>query len=310
MTKLAFLTLKLFAARSITGSFSAKKGLERALERAMDFLVNKGGYGRLSDPRQLRTTHLEAIVKDAKDRGLSQRSVHNLLSKLRILERAIGKPGMLRSNEHYCGPAEPRYRPENRTAEPDWVKWSAMPEKTLIDRCAKASAALAMLTGIRLITAIRVDPNRLESGLLQTRRGEGKGTRANVTDYGPFMRVNNLQNVDVFIRETSREIGNGALIPTGQNYIKQARAVEYRMKKAGLSNPHSYRHGWARDFYDRLVHKRAHAAGIPAWKCPVRGGPASKTLIATAARIDNEVRQELSHNLGHTRIEITKAYIG
>lgn len=310
MHRLTYAVLELVRV-SRAGAGSSRNGRERALYGAMELLARGGGpFDRLRDPGNLKTKHLEYVVYAAIERGLSQGSVRNLLGHLRFLERAIGKRGLLKDNAYYTGIPEARHRPEGRGVLPDIAKWDSMPENTIEARAAKASAGLSILTGVRLKTTVKVNPLRTEEGLLQVVGGDAKGSRPCVVNYKAFMEAHGLQRLDVFIRKVGAEMNTGTMIPPGQNEKQQKDRVRNCMRKAGLANPHAYRHNWARDEYNRKVAERAHAAGIPAWYCPVRGGPKANTLTGEAKNIDRDVRNEVSASLGHGRIEIMRAYIG
>ena len=59
---------------------------------------------RLETVTSLRGKHIEALVKDWHERGLSASTLQNNLSIFRTFAEWIGKAGMVRGIEHYLGP--------------------------------------------------------------------------------------------------------------------------------------------------------------------------------------------------------------
>jgi hypothetical protein len=73
-----------------------------------------------------------------------------------------------------------------------------------------------------------------------------------------------------------------------------------QIMNAGLSKMHGLRHAYAQTRYQELT----------GWKCPVAGGPPSKSLSRLDRRIDQAARLTISAELGHTREQIVSIYIG
>ena len=49
---------------------------------------------------------------------------------------------------------------------------------------------------------------------------------------------------------------------------------------------------------------------LTGWKAPVAGGPASRSLSSDQRALDMGARETISRELGHSREEITKVYLG
>ena len=70
--------------------------------------------------------------------------------------------------------------------------------------------------------------------------------------------------------------------------------------KAGHGGGHTHRHAYAQYRYKQLT----------GWSCPAAGGPtADRRTPADAAR-DRAARLEISHELGHGRLDVTDTYLG
>ncbi len=44
--------------------------------------------------------------------------------------------------------------------------------------------------------------------------------------------------------------------------------------------------------------------------CPVKGGPGYKKLTPEQKKRDHEVRLQISHELGHSRVNVVSNYVG
>lgn len=63
---------------------------------------------------------------------------------------------------------------------------------------------------------------------------------------------------------------------------------------------HGLRHAYAQTRYRELT----------GWECPINGGPLRKDLNSFQKELDNQARLVISQELGHSRVSITKNYIG
>ena len=92
--------------------------------------------------------------------------------------------------------------------------------------------------------------------------------------------------------------GRGSLIPPELSYVEYLAKFEYRTRKAGLDRKHGLRHMYAQT---RLEELTGH-------KPPSAGGPTH--LTPKQWETDVEARQLISRELGHERLQITRAYLG
>ncbi len=63
---------------------------------------------------------------------------------------------------------------------------------------------------------------------------------------------------------------------------------------------HGLRHAYAQKRYFELT----------GWECPANGGPKKSQMAENLRYIDTLARQEISQELGHTRLPITDVYLG
>ncbi|MDX1440769.1 MAG: hypothetical protein R3284_12795, partial [Rubricoccaceae bacterium] len=72
------------------------------------------------------------------------------------------------------------------------------------------------------------------------------------------------------------------------------------VRTAGIRIPHGLRHAYAQRRYEELT----------GWKSPLAGGPTTKSLTIEQRALDEGARETISRELGHSREEITKVYLG
>ena len=94
--------------------------------------------------------------------------------------------------------------------------------------------------------------------------------------------------------------GLDSLIPPHRSYVQQLRVYEGNTTRAGLTSMHGLRHAYAQERYEELAR----------WKCPVAGGPDSKSLTPSRRELDREAWLTISRELGHRREQVTTAYLG
>jgi len=102
------------------------------------------------------------------------------------------------------------------------------------------------------------------------------------------------------LNEAHRLAGLGSLIPLHKTYIQQRHVYDGQCKAAGLSNMHGLRHRYAQMRYEVLTE----------WKAPAAGSPSVGRLTPTQRMQDDRVRQTISRELGHERVQIASTYLG
>ena len=98
-----------------------------------------------------------------------------------------------------------------------------------------------------------------------------------------------------------------SLIHWDKDYRQQKYFYNNHTRSAGLRRLHGLRHAYAQNRYEAIVTKLTKGHG---WKCPYQGGPHQKDLNEFEKMIDNKARMALSRELGHSRVQIVKSYLG
>src|SRR5262249_25033738 len=104
-----------------------------------------------------------------------------------------------------------------------------------------------------------------------------------------------LDEAKAFVRRQE-----ASLIPPDKTYREQLHVYIYQVAKVGLIKLHGLRHAYAQRRFAAL-------AGFP---CPACGGPDRCALTPAQQEADSDARMLLAEEMGHSREQITTAYIG
>lgn len=254
----------------------------------------------LNDPQQLLEEYAAQIGRDRKAEILSAAYAQNLISSAQVVLRALtGNDRIKVSPAKYCGS-----RSNVRSAAPGSLDRSAVDKAVAamhssgLDRAA-AVVVLARELGMREREAILADLPRLdaatrERGVVNIQDG-AKGGRTAVR----LVPVSAAAHGALRTALAASPSGSRNLLAPGESY-KQFVASELRtgrqyLKDAGIIGYHDCRAGYACERYAQLT---GHAA------------PALAGERTAARELDMEARQQITHELGHGRIDVVVTYIG
>ena len=270
------------------GSFGTRTGRSFALAQMANTLHDLG-FRRLR-ATGLRHKHVEALVRDWKDRGLSAGTMKNRMAHLRWWANAVGKPNLVRRDNAGYG-IEDRKQVTNEDRSSDLPA-----EKLALVKDAHVRMALRLeeAFGLRREEAIKFSPSYAD-------RGSRIVLKASTTKGGRARGIPVLTDGQRRLLDEARAFaGGGAMIPGHRNYRQQLDVYERQTREAGLERMHGLRHAYAARRYE----------AITGWKPPVAGGPPMRSLKGARKRIDREARQTISKEMGHARREIASRYIG
>ena len=94
--------------------------------------------------------------------------------------------------------------------------------------------------------------------------------------------------------------GKSLVAPGYTTYRDYLQHFRYECERVGIHAFHGHRHFYAQTRYQELT----------GWECPARGGPTSKKLTPKQKPVDRDAREEISHEMGHGREQITAVYLG
>ena len=269
------------------GSHATRRDRSYALAQMANTLHESGYCGLRAGG--LKPKHIEALVRDWSDRGLSDATVMNRMAHVRWWAAQVGKANMVQSNADYG--IRPRGHVSDGTKRRDL---DAAKLALVNDPHVKMALRLQAAFGLRREEAIKFAPSYADRGeRIVVKASTAKGGRAREI---PVLKHSQRR----LLEEAHRLVGGGALIPPERNYAEQKRIYEDQTKAAGLDHMHGLRHGYAIDRYEDLT----------GWKAPAAGGPARRELSGVRRQLDTAARMRISRELGHGRLEVARAYIG
>jgi len=287
MKSLHFDLLNLTPRHNGEGSYSTQACRARGLQQLADEL-HALGY-KLQAAKHLKPRHVEALVASWKANRLSDGTIRNRLAWARWWLRHVDKSrAIAASNEGYGLQRRERFK-GNRARRLD-----ADALARLNDERVALALKLEAAFGLRREEALKMFPRMADRGnrlILQASWTKG-GRYREIPIVHPKQRA--------LLEEIKALCGDGSLIGDGRNYKRALKHYEYTTLKAGLRNCHAYRHAYAQWRYKALT----------GWACPAAGGPTRGEMTAAQWETDRRVRLEISHELGHGRIDVTDTYLG
>lgn len=269
------------------GSFATRACRGRGLQQLADELHGLGF--KIKAAKSLAPKHVNALVQSWKDGAISDATIRNRLGWLRWWADKTGKPGLIPKDNEAFGLAERRRFNGNRAkaANDQTLEKITDPRLRLV---LKLEAAF----GLRREEALKIRPAIADAGdRLMLKSSWCKGGRyREVPIFDPRQRAL-LDQVKAFC-------GDGSLIGEGRNYLQAVKSYENTLLKAGLRNAHGFRHAYAQWRYKVLT----------GWQCPAAGGRTADQMNAIEQRRDVSARMQISHELGHGRIDVTDTYLG
>lgn len=269
------------------GSFATQACRSRGLQQLADELHGLGF--KLKAAKNLAPKHITALVASWKADGIADATIRNRLGWLRWWGEKVGKPGLMpRDNEAY-GLAERARFNGNRAKRADDATLANI-ENQRVRLALKLEAAF----GLRREEVLKMRPALADNGdRLALRASWCKGGR-----YREIPVTHPKQRA--LLDEVKALVGDGSLIGDGQNYRQAVKAYENQLARAGLRNAHGFRHAYAQWRYRQLT----------GWACPAAGGRTCDRMSPEEQRRDHHARLQVSHELGHGRIDVTDTYLG
>jgi len=270
------------------GSYSTQATRRRILDLIANQLLELGF--RRMQAKSLKPKHIDALVSLWKDQGISIGTFKNRMSALRWVARKINKPGIIARDNSAYGVGNRSYVSQDSKAQ-------NLEEKTLArvsEPYVRLSLQLQAEFGLRREEAIKFSPNyAIKDDHIKLKPNWTKGGRARTVPIKTDEQRRLLDKAKALAK-------GGALIPPISNYEKQLHRYERQVRNAEIKNPHGLRHAYAQRRYKELT----------GWQSPIAGGPASKSLSCDQRALDRGARETISQELGHSREEITKVYLG
>ena len=260
--------LKQLCQRNRDGSYATQQNRERLLSLMADQL-NVLGYRGLR-AQSLKPKHVEALVTQWRQEGLSVGTVKNRMAALRWWAQKVDRRNVIaRSNDHY-GIPERRFVSSESKAQ----QVGEADLERVRDPHVRMSLELQQAFGLRREEAIKFRPSYADRGdCLVLKDTWTKGGKARE------IPMRNAAQREVAGR-AHRLAGMGSLIPRDRNYWQQLRIYERHTANADLSKLHGLRHAYAQNRYEELT----------GWKLPAVGGSKTHLLDPGQRGLDHQAR--------------------
>ena len=280
-------TLRTLCQRNRDGSHATQADRLRTLTLAGRQL-REAGFLQMT-ARSLKGRHVDALRERWQGEGLSAGTLKNRFAHLRWWAEKVGKAGIIPADNTQLGIPERRF-----VANEDKSRQLGTRLERVTDPHVRASLMLQEVFGLRREESIKFQPSYADRISHVVLKGSWtKGGRPRVIPITSPEQYAALQ-------EARRVAGAGSLIPPHKTYIQHRHTYDGQCQAAGLNRMHGLRHLYAQTRYAELT----------GWKAPAAGGPIRSMLNQAQRVLDSIARQEISHELGHERIEITAVYLG
>lgn len=274
-------------------SFQSKHDYKSILHRALKQLNERGFI--LRDIDQLKQKHIAFLIDEWKNEQLSAGTIKNRVSALRKVAELTGRKDVVKSNEAYAL--------EKREYIPSVSKGiHDIDLQKIDDLYIRASLELQKEFGLRREESLKFKPHQADKGLfIELQASWTKGGIQRVIPLTNTAQRECLDRIKTWIGK------DNSLIPKEDTYKTQRNLYDNLTRKHELNNLHGLRHAYAQRRYVAITNKLTKGHG---WQSPIQGGPTRKSLNSFEKMIDRDARQMISQELGHSRIAITKSYLG
>ncbi|MCE3045366.1 phage integrase N-terminal domain-containing protein [Legionella sp. 16cNR16C] len=276
-------------------SFASKADMRHMLNRCIKDLHDQG-Y-KLGHLNGLKPKHIYVLVDLWKTQGKSTATIKNYMAKLR-------KVGVLLDKPHLVKPGNDAYQINRRSYVPTYNKAI---HQTDFSKCTDPFIRLSLeaqsLFGLRREESIK---------LIISEAWQGNSLKIKPSwTKGGIGRILNITNEDQrqWLSKAFQQIPAGqSLIPTDKSYKQHLGHYQNQIKIMGLSKCHGLRHAYAQRRYGELTRQfDPHNKGLI---CPIESGLPSRKLRGMEREWDRRAREIISRELGHSRMAITKTYLG
>lgn len=276
-------------------SFASRADMQTMLIRCVKDLHQLGF--KIGHIKGIKERHVYALVDHWKNQNKNPATIKNYMSKLRKMSHALGNPQMIHSGND-------AYRISERSYIPTYNK--AITEIDLT-RCSDPYIRLSLegqaLFGFRREESLKFNVSEANKGShLEIAPSWTKG------GVGRVIAIHSAEQ-RAWLDKVSKLVNPGSsLIPSDKSYKEQVNHYKSVTSQMGLSHLHGLRHAYAQKRYHELTRyfdEQNH--GLIA---PLAGGKPYKELSKLEREWDRKARHILVRELGHSRLNITKIYLG
>ena len=281
--------------KSRVHSYASKADMRCMLFRCIKDL-HELGY-KVGHVKGLQPKHIYALVEHWKSQGKNPATIKNYMSKLR-------NTASLLNNSELIKPDNAAYNIDKRTYSSGINK--AIHEIDL-SKCTDPHIRLSLegqaVFGLRREESMKFTLSLAHQGerlqIMPSWTKGGIGRSVHIT--------NDAQRQ--WLDKVARLVKPGeSLIPRDRSYRQHLSHYQAQTKLMGVCKLHGLRHAYAQRRYQELT--RLYDPNGQAFVCPIDGGKQYKAMTVEEKMIDRRARLEISRNLGHSRVNIVRIYIG
>ena len=253
------------------------------------------GY-KVGHIKGLQAKHIYALVEHWKSQGKNAGTIKNYMSKLRYVATLINNPKLVKpDNATYGIDSRPTILINKAINQIDLSKCS--------DPYIRLSLEGQAVFGLRREESMKFTLSEAHHGnaiyLKPSWTKGGIGRTINITTDAQRQW---LAKVALLVRRGE------SLIPNAKNYKQHLKGYQNETKAMGICKLHGLRYAYAQRRYHELT--KYYDPKKQGFNCPMAGGKPPSEMTPTEKAIDRKVRQQLSYELGHSRIQITRIYCG
>ncbi|EAB4413783.1 TPA: integrase domain-containing protein [Salmonella enterica subsp. enterica serovar Hvittingfoss] len=293
MNKLNY-ELKNLCKRNHDGAFVTQKNRHNGLQLIASQLQAVGFHTHVMSVHDLKGRHVNRLVSLWKQQALSDATMKNRLAMLRWWAEKIGNPGAVKTSEEYGIGRRQLVTNESK------AETLAGKDLSTISPWVALSLRLQEAFGLRREESMKF---RVSWAL----KGQPPDNVSVINLKSSWTKGGRPRSIPVLTQEQGqllaevRELaGSGSLIPPDRSYREHLRVFERETASVGTGHTHGLRHAYAQRRYEELTGR----------KPPVLGGRSRRTMRREERRRDDKIRQQISEELGHSRISVTSIYLG
>ena len=247
-----------------------------------------------------REYHMKQLAYYWEKNGI--KDIQTRISIFRVFANLwLGKHGMIRESERYVrDPASVRRRCAT-TEDKTWTG-KGVDVISTIKRVAEIDPRVAVVLelmyafGLRIKEALLLHPHMADKKLVLAITRGAKGGRNRVTEIQTDVQQDVLERAKTFAHKKT-----SSMIPDGKGFNFYRKRVYRVCNKVGIQKklgvvPHGLRHEWANAKFEEITQA----------KSPIKGGKPGEV----SAEQDKYARHDIAESLGHSRPNISSAYLG
>lgn len=265
-------------------SFNTKADYKRIVKQAIEILHEKNFH--IDSIYQLKQKHIQVLVESYRH-TLNPRSIKNRISALRCCAQKMNKFNLV---------------PDNAALELPKVNYTNDKQIAVFqldlnqfkNEHIRYSIALQQAFGLRREECLKFNANFADKGeyiLLKASWTKG-GIERTVPVTNSHQRA--------LLDEIKAKFPSQSLIPKADSYIKQRQRYDKAVALSDYQRLHGLRHAYAQLRYFELT----------GWYAPKQGGKTFKHMSASEKAQDKSAREIISVELGHSRVAVTRTYLG